>query len=46
MLKKKLDIHQTITDKIVAAVENGAGDFVMPWHRKEGRSQTTQCAHG
>jgi antirestriction protein ArdC len=36
MLTKTLDIHQTITDKIVAAVEVGAGDFVMPWHRKKG----------
>ncbi|WP_051440544.1 ArdC family protein [Ensifer aridi] len=36
MLKKTIDIHQIITDKIVAAIEAGAGDFVMPWHRKKG----------
>lgn len=36
MTKGHFDIHQTITDKIVAAIEAGAGDFVMPWHRKKG----------
>jgi antirestriction protein ArdC len=28
----KTDIHQEITDRIVAAIEAGAGDFTMPWH--------------
>lgn len=32
-MKSKLDIHQSITDSIVAAIEAGAGDCVMPWHR-------------
>ena len=27
------DIHQTITNKIVAAVERGVGAWTMPWHR-------------
>jgi len=27
------DVHQTITDQIVAAIEVGAGTFIMPWHR-------------
>ncbi len=27
------DLHQTITDKIVAAIEAGAGPWTMPWHR-------------
>ncbi len=27
------DVHCAITDKIVAAVEAGAGDYCMPWHR-------------
>jgi antirestriction protein ArdC len=36
MNKGQFDIHLTITDKIVAAIEAGAGDFVMPWHRKKG----------
>jgi antirestriction protein ArdC len=29
----KRDTHQTITEKIVAAIEAGAGDYRMPWHR-------------
>jgi len=32
-LKPKLDVHQAITDKIVKAIEAGAGTFEMPWHR-------------
>jgi antirestriction protein ArdC len=27
-----VSLYQTITDKIVAAIEAGAGAFVMPWH--------------
>jgi antirestriction protein ArdC len=27
------DVHAEITAKIVAAIEAGAGDFLMPWHR-------------
>ncbi len=27
------DLHGEITDKIVAAIEAGAGEWVMPWHR-------------
>lgn len=29
----RLDVHETITRKIVAAIEAGAGTFEMPWHR-------------
>jgi antirestriction protein ArdC len=29
----KRDSHQTITEKIVAAIEAGVGDYRMPWHR-------------
>ncbi len=32
-LKPRLDVHQAITDKIVARIEAGAGEFQMPWHR-------------
>jgi antirestriction protein ArdC len=32
-MKPKLDIHQSITDSIIAAIEAGAGDVHMPWHR-------------
>lgn len=32
----KTNVYQQITDKIIAAIESGAGDFVMPWHRPAG----------
>jgi antirestriction protein ArdC len=32
-LKPKLDVHEAITAKIVAAIKAGAGEFQMPWHR-------------
>lgn len=32
-MQPTVDIHQTITDSIVTAIENGAGDPSMPWHR-------------
>ena len=31
--KDRLDIHQTITNKIIAAIEAGVDDWQMPWHR-------------
>src|SRR5208282_716057 len=31
-----LDIHQQITNQIVAAIEAGAGEFRLPWHRSAG----------
>ena len=27
------DVYETVTNAIVTAIENGAGDFKMPWHR-------------
>jgi antirestriction protein ArdC len=32
-MKPHLDVHQAITDSIVAAIEAGAGEPTMPWHR-------------
>lgn len=32
------DLHVAITEQIVAAIEKGAGDFHMPWHRARGAS--------
>ena len=29
----KIDIYATVTARIVAAIEAGAGEFQMPWHR-------------
>lgn len=31
--RQKIDVHDAITQKIVAAIEAGAGTFEMPWHR-------------
>ena len=31
--KKRIDVHEVITAKIIAAIEAGAGEFKMPWHR-------------
>jgi antirestriction protein ArdC len=36
MKKERFDIHQHITDKIVTAIERGAGEFRLPWHRSTG----------
>lgn len=33
---ERVDIHALITDQIVAAIDAGAGDFKMPWHRSRG----------
>lgn len=34
--EQRFDIHQHITDQIVSAIERGAGDFRLPWHRSAG----------
>ena len=36
MKTDRFDIHQYITDKIVNAIERGAGEFRLPWHRSTG----------
>lgn len=36
MKEQRFDIHQHITNQIVAAIENGAGEFRLPWHRGTG----------
>jgi antirestriction protein ArdC len=46
MSKERFDIHQSITDKIVKAIEEGAGDFVMPWHRRKGGLRPVNVASG
>ncbi len=30
---QRRDIHQQVTDNIIASIEAGAGDWQMPWHR-------------
>ena len=36
IMTTRFDIHQHITDQIVRAIENGAGEFRLPWHRTAG----------
>lgn len=41
-MHKRIDVHQTVTDQIVAAIEAGVGQWQMPWHRAgEGLSHPT-----
>jgi antirestriction protein ArdC len=34
--EQRFDIHQHVTNQIVAAIEAGAGEFRLPWHRSAG----------
>lgn len=36
MTKDRFDIHQHITSQIITLIENGAGEFQLPWHRGAG----------
>lgn len=44
----RFDLYRTVTDKIVAAIEAGAGEFVMPWHAgaATGRPLNALTGHG
>jgi antirestriction protein ArdC len=33
------DLYQTITDRLVAMLENGAGVYRCPWHHREGERE-------
>ena len=33
------DLYQTVTDRIVAEIERGAGNFLMPWHSRPGATE-------
>ena len=35
-MSQRIDVHQHITDRIVAAIEQSAGEFKLPWHRLAG----------
>lgn len=45
---ERFDLYRTVTDKIVAAIEAGAGRFVMPWHvgAATGRPTNALTGHG
>ncbi len=36
MKTQHFDIHQAVTDTIISAIERGAGEFRLPWHRSAG----------
>lgn len=35
-MSDRFDIHQHITDQIISAIEAGAGEFRLPWHKPAG----------
>ncbi len=35
-MTQRIDVHQAITDRIIVAIEQGAGEFKLPWHRPAG----------
>lgn len=35
-MSARQDVYQSITDRIISAIEAGAGKFEMPWHRARG----------
>lgn len=45
---ERFDLYRTVTDKIIAAIEAGAGTFVMPWHvgAATGRPTNPRTGHG
>ncbi|MCK1513061.1 DUF1738 domain-containing protein [Bradyrhizobium sp. 190] len=46
MSKERFDIHQYLTDRIVSAIEAGAGEWQMPWHRGSGGRHPVNIASG
>ena len=32
-MAKRIDVHEQITNRIIEAIEKGAGQFKLPWHR-------------
>lgn len=40
------DVYQSITDRIVASIEAGAGEFTMPWHRDTATTMPTNALTG
>jgi len=42
----RCDVYQKITDQIIAAIEKGATNFEMPWHRDVARTMPTNVLTG
>ena len=43
---ERRDVYREITDHIIAAIEKGAGDCEMPWHREIGTTLPTNVFTG
>ncbi len=43
--KTRFDVYRAVTDNIIAAIEAGAGQFVMPWHGSGVAITKPQNAH-
>lgn len=41
----KLDLYQTITDRIVAALESGLDKVSLPWHHRGVLHPAEECLH-
>jgi len=35
-MSQRIDVHEEITDRIITAIEQGTGEFKLPWHRPAG----------
>jgi antirestriction protein ArdC len=46
-VQKRIDVHQAVTDQIIAAIEAGVTTWQMPWHRTgEGLNRPTNIDTG
>lgn len=43
---ERRDVYQRVTDQIIAAIEAGAGDVEMPWHRDVSRTAPSNAFTG
>ena len=46
MPPRNFDLHQTITDRIISAIETGPGEWQMPWRVGSGNRRPANAASG